>query len=279
MLTSLLSSIKARLKQGALRAVLERLGLVALGRWIYNCQVLRCGVHEARVLGRSLRFVVSNAGEITRIDSLTREVGFVERLLSVLQRGDVFVDVGANIGVISLIVADETRATDLTIHCFEPEPANVARLRRNVSLNGFQDRVTVHEVALGRRDERARFFVRGQVGAGMHSLLVGPDAEDEAVDVQVVTAGRYMQELQVRCDVVKIDVEGSEMDVLAGMHDLFASGAVRHLLIEVHPRELAAAGSDPDALRRWLEDRDYDLIWSSGRGLQIHQHYVRKQGS
>ena len=82
MLARLLKAVKPRLGQGALRWVLQRLGVIPLGRVIYNRHLLRRGVHQARIFDQPLRFAVSNAGEITRIDSLTREGPFIEKILA-----------------------------------------------------------------------------------------------------------------------------------------------------------------------------------------------------
>src|SRR4051794_35401716 len=92
------------------------------------------------------------------------EMAFIE---AYLRDGDVAVDVGANVGVYTLLMARCVGSKGLVIAC-EPDPINVRRLQRNLALNQLTN-VRVEPVAVGARTERVRFEV-GQDSTGRVTL-------------------------------------------------------------------------------------------------------------
>lgn len=181
----------------------------------------------------------------------TYDVPFTNYLRRELSQGQVALDVGANIGLFTLLMAWQVGATGAVV-AYEPEPRNLELLRSNIALNYAETWVEVRpcgasdaagEVTLHRT---ARF-------QGSHSLLplggeaAGVDAGIESVDPITIAVepldrlvGRFEQ-----VDLVKVDVEGAEARVLRGARQLLGSGVLRRLSIEVNqPR----AGDEWDAL-------------------------------
>lgn len=266
-----LGSIKRRLSNSPLRAPLSRLGIVAVGRRIYNRRILAVGTHAVTMCGRRLMFRVSSAVEIRRVDSMAREEAFVERMLHCLKEDDVCWDVGANIGVATLLLAASGHG--VRVHAFEPEPQNVGRLRENVSLNGLEDSVSIYELALARESGTVPLRIQGGVGTGTHSIL--SDGQDgDAVDVAAVRADDLRG--APAPDLIKIDVEGAEMRVLRGAEGLLRKGAVRELFIEMHPDRLLRDGTPAEELERWLAQLGYAPVWRDARGGERHVHFSRQ---
>ncbi len=143
----------------------------------------------------------------------------------------VIFDIGANIGASAVYFA--ARYPDARIYCFEPLPQNIELLRKNVA--PFGDRVTVVPMGLGKNegsfdyhpsDDPANFG-----GGTFHD--VGCD-DSECVKLPVTTLTKYCRENRIdQIDVMKIDTEGAEWSVIAGMPgDLLAGLEV--LLGELH---------------------------------------------
>jgi FkbM family methyltransferase len=146
------------------------------------------------------------------------EVSVQEAMRRLLGPGDVFFDVGANIGFFTLIGARLVEPGGRAI-AFEPVPANVEAIRANAALNGI-DNVDVLEKAAGaeRRHDRL-LLVEDLSWSHLESRGWHPQTT-EAVDIEVVTIDELVGSGEVPPPaLVKIDVEGSEGDVLAGMRD------------------------------------------------------------
>lgn len=161
-------------------------------------------------------------------------------LRRLLRPGDRFLDVGANIGVYSLIAAE----CGAEVIAFEPGTAAAAALRRNVALNDLGGRIDVRQEAVGAEPGEIE-FVEG-VGTMGHVVT---DADDVARGGEGLFTGRSTRRL-VRVPVatlddvigagrvaaVKIDVEGFEDAVLAGAESALHEHRIDYLQIEHNAR-------------------------------------------
>ena len=228
----------------------------------------------AVIFGRQIRFVITSRRELKRVSEVSFEGKFLGRILEHLKPGDVFFDVGANIGLVSVIVGSRSEMEQGRIVSFEPEPRNLAQLRRNLSVNGFGERAEGEGLALAGRTGTAGLHVRGPVGDGRHSLVVGRGATG-VVEVSLTTMDDYCRQRGLRPDVVKIDVEGAEGEVLSGMGDLLAAGHPRELFMEIHNKGGADCMPDGALIDDFLSAHAYARVWEERRGSGRHRHYRR----
>jgi FkbM family methyltransferase len=171
----------------------------------------------------------------------------IRQIVSRLPPGGLFFDVGANVGLVTFQVAH--RRPDVRIVAFEPNPAAVEAWRRN------RRRSTSHFVALEAAAVTAQVGVVNleapsmDLGAG----LVTP--KSTGLEVPTTTLDAYCASQGIdRIDVVKVDVEGSEPDVLDGTRGLLTAGAIRSLIIEFNEDHLARRGTSRHAMVAWLAD-------------------------
>lgn len=148
------------------------------------------------------------------------ESRYVEVLRRCINPGETVFDVGANIGFYSVLFSRWVGPQGKVI-AFEPDPDNVALLRRNLELNGCANS-TVREVALGRAQEASVFSRDPTTGATGH-LGRGPTygetlfgvGREFLIPVKTETIDAEAQSLGGP-DVVKLDIEGGEYEVLCG---------------------------------------------------------------
>jgi FkbM family methyltransferase len=126
----------------------------------------------------------------------------------------VYWDVGANCGQHVLFMS---RHAD-HLCAFEPNPAVRSQLERNVALNGLIH-VVVHECALGDRQGLARLHVPAGTNRGIGSLRYD-DSGGAPIDVPIMTSDAMVAQGAPAPHIVKIDVEGFEAQVLAGMQSV-----------------------------------------------------------
>jgi FkbM family methyltransferase len=186
---------------------------------------------------KGLSFRIGRASNIWATGRVETEVQHVLR--EFVRPGDVFFDVGANVGFFTLLAARFVGPTG-TVVAFEPQPENLEALRGNVSLNGFTN-VIVDSRAVSsssgtrvldwRNPPTARLVDGSQAHSG-RSFSVGTTSIDDYVADNPGHAPR----------MVKIDVEGHELDVIQGMkRTLLEHGPT--ILCEMHRtnRQLASA--------------------------------------
>lgn len=114
-------------------------------------------------------------------------------------------DLGANIGLYSLS-AIRTFGRDTRVRAVEPDPANLELLAQNVELAGCREQVEIRPCAAGARSGSAEFV--GGLASGSH--LTRPSEEQGGVEVAVLDAFQ----LAAGCQLLKIDIEGSEWELL-----------------------------------------------------------------
>ncbi len=165
--------------------------------------------------------------------------------LDLVAAGDTFVDVGANMGAFTFLLATKLGSTGRAI-AFEPNPELYDLLRRSVALNRCESWVTIDNRAVYRESDRElRFYLSqnpqntGQSSLVNHGYSV---SEDRFATVQTLALADYWQAARLdRCRLMKIDVERAEADVLRGMEPLLAAQAVDYLILEHSTGDEAAA--------------------------------------
>lgn len=174
----------------------------------------------------------------------------------VLRPGDAMIDVGANIGVMTLHAAVRVGARGRVL-AVEPHPDHYQRLVRNVALNELTNVKTVN-AALGEAAERRPIFDLPHENGGSASLVDAGDARVKAGAVQVLRLDDLARESGVPAPrLIKIDVEGFELPVLLGAPRTLTCGAV--ICMEVDPDMPTAQGGDPLAAHRLIMRTDlYD---------------------
>jgi len=162
---------------------------------------------------------------------------------SILKKGDVFIDVGANIGWYSVHAA-KIVGSDGQVIAFEPEPNNLDLLRRNVAANGLSN-VVVDSRGLSNEVGSFKLFLEKN-NLGMHSLIMEHDGQ-KYIDVQTIRFDDYWAG-KGPIKLVKIDTEGAEGLIVDGMRDTLKTQKNLELIMEFAPHRLRKSGFDPDQL-------------------------------
>lgn len=168
------------------------------------------------------------------------EPGTGDVLRRLVRPGMAVADVGANIGLLTLVMAWATGPTGRVL-AFEPEAVPRANLEKMKHLNGLSW-VEVRDQAVGAAAGRLTFHVSDIIGHS--SLYALPESEGaRTIEVEVVRLDAVAP--GGRLDVVKIDVEGAELDVLAGMSGLIARNKDLAVVAEFGPEHLTRVGQTP----------------------------------
>lgn len=179
------------------------------------------------------------------------ERGTLDVLGKLLRRGDHFVDVGANIGLMSVFAA-RIVGQGGTVSAFEPHPFTVEILRENIVLNALSN-IEVYPAAAG-STEGVCAIADGPEGNRGASYTVPAGSEQGLHTAAVVRTDEVLKDKPLP-EVVKIDAEGDETEVLEGMEGIF--GKARPAIIVESSR--AAGESGPDHI-----SRIFDMLTAHG---------------
>lgn len=241
-------------------------------RFLWNRVRGRPTTLDIRLLDIPIRLIVDARREIRRARSVAAEEGLLGQLFDALEPGDTVYDVGANIGVIGLLVALHPRGLSARIHCFEPEPQNLSALRRNVAANRLEDRIECHQEALSDTAGEIELFVRGGPGEGRHST-VAKAGSTASITVPMCTLDDMARRSDSAPTVLKIDVEGAEGRVLAGASECIESRSVREVFLELHDKGEGDRMPDGRPIGDWMRERGYQKVWENERGRSRHCHF------
>jgi FkbM family methyltransferase len=180
-----------------------------------------------------------------------QEMHFLRRLL---RPGDAFLDIGANVGVYSVLAARCIQPGG-ALRAIEADPVLVQRLLENLRLNGFSAD-SVHPVAVGERDGTCRF----QIDSDTIGNVLQPGSPggvevplrrlDDLVPISDPTSERLA--------LAKLDIEGYELQALRGADRLLRAGRPRCWLIETN-RACERYGATREPLQSLLADHGFEL--------------------
>ena len=197
--------------------------------------------------GARFKMRVSNPVELWRaLTFSTKEPETVRWLTTTLGAGSVLYDVGANVGIFTLLALSARR--DTRVISFEPDALNFARLVDNLHLNGFGARAVAYAVGLSDQTMIARFHSSGFIVGQAENWISGGNGEVPPQQQGVVVTGCPIYTLDefiaAQPDLpapthLKIDVDGPELRILRGAAGTLAGPGLRQILVELFDDELA----------------------------------------
>ena len=196
------------------------------GRLQYRVPVLRPIIQKGgRLVRRGVRVIPYGPARGLRFDPCGSLPGYAlgttepeeqEALVSWLQSGQVFYDIGANVGFFAVLAARLVGPTG-KVYAFEPFPQSAEAIRKNAALNGFEQIIEVWQGAVSDRSGSGKLMVQGMCNT--FRLEYNADGA-ESITVPLYVIDELVAGEKIRPpDLVKIDVEGHEVQVLRGMRE------------------------------------------------------------
>lgn len=173
---------------------------------------------------------------------------------------DVVIDVGANIGLVSLLASPKTKQA---IYAFEADPRVFPRLQENIRLNDLGHQISAINNAVSDRQGKLAFTLESQSEI---SHLTYKNVKTRSVrkhkmqSVTSVVLDQFVAAKGIKRKlVVKVDVEGAELLVFKGMKKSFQKQQVKYLTFEMN-KNCVQFGYQPQELLAWLESFDYQIF-------------------
>lgn len=183
-----------------------------------------------------------------------------------LREGDVLVDIGANIGYYTLLGARLVGANGLVV-AVEPAPKIMSELTANIRANNLTN-VRTRQVALSDHAGRLRLFDGPPDNIG-HTSLVPTDGP--SIEVDVTTGAELLADIDPgRIRLIKVDVEGAELEALKGLVPVLERAERADVLLEVSSRHMPGGRAAVDEIFAIMGDLGF-------AAYQVHNAYEEQR--
>jgi FkbM family methyltransferase len=201
------------------------------------------------------------------------EKKFRDLLLANIRGGDVVWDVGANVGLYTRLFVERV-GRDGRVIAFEPSPRAFAQLQSSFAT---EPSVILQEVALSDFDGETDFFI-AERGSTVTDSLVAHSEKSASIRTAVKRGDTICSHDAPA--IIKIDVEGAELEVLKGMTKTLLNPIVRGIFVEVHFLILARRGmrAAPIEIETILERAGFEVVWTDASHIAGIKK-IRAQGS
>jgi FkbM family methyltransferase len=228
---------------------------------------------DRTLTGVSPLFRIGSGIEAEKILEKDNEEDLLTAFLKEIRPGDIVYDIGANIGLYSLPSVLKLKGTGKVI-AFEPVPPWFDRLKENIALNGLGSRQVVpFNIGLSYQDETCEMIMKGVQGSGMGGITAGyrellDKDQGQLISVRLVRGDDFIATEGIpQPNIVKIDVEGAELQVLQGLEKSIGYKGCRFILCEVHPHFMP---HPPAQVEELLREYGFALRISEGRRSEYH---------
>ncbi len=194
------------------------------------------------------------------------ELGTLHVFETFLNEGDTFIDVGANIGLMSLLASTRVGGKGL-VYSFEPSPETFSILTRNVEING-RENVRPFNLGLGSESGTSRLYRNMEYGRGSASLVKKETQEEsEGVEITCSTLDELVATHGVsKVKLIKIDVEGWELEVIKGGLNFFADENAPVVCVEYSDMFSTQGGEKVEIYETLLHSRSDYKVFKLAKG-------------
>lgn len=256
-----------------------------LGRNSAVINALRPAYNLALHVGSGGRGIVQsiNGRETFRVDPWMRAHFYEDKdpevcayLRSCVRPGALCLNVGAHVGVYALCLARWSGPTGRVI-AFEPNPFVCAVLERHVSLNRLTDQIEVLSTAVGGYSGECSFCADGlELYSRIERPNPGaPESTNTTVSVPITTLDEFCRKRSMRPDCVTLDIEGTEIEALAGARECVRAGRGRlQFIMELHPHLWDVARTSRRRLEEVLAELGVRAIPLSGQADPLGEYGI-----
>jgi len=174
-------------------------------------------------------------------------------LLELGKKSQRFLDIGANMGFYSLAIAIEN--PKISVISFEPQPSVYQIMLKNIEMNQLHERINLINMGLGHQADELTMYIPKFTGTGGGSFKNLHEDEGEAHQIKVPVVTLDSLELSAS-DLVKIDVEGFELNVIDGAKELISQNRPT-IMAELLRKWMKPFGHSPQMFLNKLENLGY----------------------
>lgn len=230
---------------------------------------------KTKIFGKYIFYYLENDKYIGQRIALEKYEPYETQLiLRQTKKGNTVIDVGANIGYYTILLADKVEKTG-KVYAFEPDKTNFEILKKNVETNNLKN-VEIINAAVGNKTGKIKLH-KSKENLGDHKLYKTPlgcaaSPLDEGETVKIIKLDEFIKE---KIDVIKIDTQGWEPEVIKGAKKIIAKNRPI-MFLEYSPASYKIAKLDGQKMMKFLR-KIYKKIWWVDEWLYIYKNLSQKK--
>lgn len=185
----------------------------------------------------------------------------IELLNKYLQKNDVVLDIGANIGFYAKILSDIVGPNG-KVHCFEPDKTNFYHLQNYCK---GRNNIVLNNKAVGPKNEILKIYTSKNLNVDHRTYK--PDEYADEIEIEALKIDDYL-EINKKIDFIKIDIQGFEMQAIMGMERTLTENKNIKLISEFWPYGLKKAGSSVIEYFNFLTGKGFNCYLLEKNSLQ-----------
>lgn len=184
------------------------------------------------------------------------EYTYIQDVMGRFSTDSIFLDIGANIGIISVPIAMK----GYPVLAIEPVPDNLVYLQKNILLNNVQDKVKVFSFLALDTEGTDTIYApeEGDCATMVNDLKNFNNIKNHTIETHRIDDWLIREKIDTKkIKLIKIDVQGSELSVIRGLKGLLEAPYEMHLILEIHPQSMLCYNHNPDDI--FKEMRSYEF--------------------
>jgi len=173
---------------------------------------------------------------------------------SEVKRGDVVIDLGANIGYWTLFFA-QLVGENGRVFAFEPEPSNFKILEKNVRINGYQNVVLIQKAASSITG-RAKLYLSYE---STDNRIYDTHDNRDFINIETITLDEYFRTFDREINFIKSNIQGADFAAIQGMSSLLKKSKNIKIMTEFSPYLLKPFNAEPEEFLKTLTDEGFNL--------------------
>ena len=176
-----------------------------------------------------------------------------ELVKKLVKKGDIVLDIGANLGYYTLLLA-KIVGKDGKVFAFEPDPKNFDLLKKNVELNDYEN-VELIQKAVSNENGKAGLFL-SEKNPGDHRIYDSGDNR-KFIQIETIRLDDFFKDFRSKVDFIKMDIQGAEAKAIEGMPELLEGNKNLKIITEFWPYGLIKFGSKPESFPKLLSKNNF----------------------
>ena len=171
-----------------------------------------------------------------------------------IKKGDIVLDLGANIGYWTCLLA-ELVGEDGRVYAFEPEPHNFELLKKNIEINNYTN-VTLEQKAISNKTGKTKLFISD---VKTDHRIYDWSGNQKSMEVDVVSLDDYFKDKETGVDYIKSNLQGADFAAVQGMSNLLKDSKNLKMIVEYHPDTLKEFGFDHKEFVNYIVGEGFTL--------------------